>query len=292
MPISMQSLVDCLRPGGRFDEWQGRPVRGVFLDVDGTVLGEHPQPTSPVVAACLAGRASGLRLGFATGRAPAGLDGLRTVTGAPGPHVAFNGAAVLRDGGLPQIWPLPVESATDIARWCLARGVYAEFVVNSGFVVTEYREAARPSWDTISGDPDGLVTDVDLTEVASPKVTVNAFEPELLPELLALCDTLGVHADRSTAPIFPGVTILNITAAGIDKGFAVAWAARDAGLSPEELMVVGDGDNDLSMFRVAGTAVAMGQAPEHVKAEAHLVTGSFAEDGAATALTSIMSASA
>ena len=54
-------------------------------------------------------------------------------------------------------------------------------------------------------------------------------------------------------------------------------------------MVIGDGDNDLSMFRVAGTAVAMGQAADHVKAQAHLVTDGFAEDGAATALMSIIS---
>ena len=80
-----------------------------------------------------------------------------------------------------------------------------------------------------------------------------------------------------------------ITAVGIDKGFGVAWSARETGLAPEELMVIGDGDNDLSMFRVAGTAVAMGQAADHVKAQAHLVTDGFAEDGAATALMSIIS---
>ena len=52
--------------------------------------------------------------------------------------------------------------------------------------------------------------------------------------------------------------------------------------------MVGDSENDLSMFEVAGTAVAMGQAPDHIKARAHFVTGSFDDDGCAAALYSCL----
>jgi len=38
------------------------------------------------------------------------------------------------------------------------------------------------------------------------------------------------------------------------------------------------------MFHVAGTAIAMGDAPEPVKAAAHLVTATFEQDGLAVAL--------
>jgi hydroxymethylpyrimidine pyrophosphatase-like HAD family hydrolase len=137
-------------------------------------------------------------------------------------------------------------------------------------------------------EPDGLVSEVDLAAVGSCKVTIVAFEPELLPELLDVCATLDVHVDPSSAPIFPGLVILNVTAAGVAKGSAVTWAARRVGLRPDELMVVGDSENDLSMFDVAGTAVAMGQAPLHVQARAHLVTGVFDEDGCAAALHSCL----
>jgi hypothetical protein len=228
-----------------------------------------------------------LRLGFATGRPPAGLHLLREVTGSNGPDVVYNGAQVLVDGRPGRTWPLPVETLRAVARWCLDNGVYAEFAVGSGVVVTDFREAARPSWDEVT-EPDGLVADVDLASVPSCKVTIYAFEPERGPELLALCATLPVHVDPSTAPIFPGVTIFNVTAAGVSKGSGVAWAARRVGLAPEEVLVVGDSDNDLSMFHVAGTAVAMGQAPPHVQAAAHLVTGTVDDDGAAAALYSCL----
>jgi len=50
------------------------------------------------------------------------------------------------------------------------------------------------------------------------------------------------------------------------------------------LLVVGDSGNDISMFAVAGTAVAMGQASAEIRAAAHLVTEPFDDDGSALAL--------
>ena len=283
----MNGLVDRMRPGGRIDDWQRTPVRGVVLDVDGTTLSTHPQPSSALVEAAHAVQDAGLWLSFATGRPPAGLDVVRPATGSPGPYVVHNGAQVLIDGAPAQEWLLPADAVRTLERWCRDHGVYAEFAVGSGLLVTDFREAARPSWDEVA-EPDGLVSDVDLAAVGSCKVTILMFEPELLPELLALCATLDVHVDPSSAPIFPGINILNVTAAGVKKGSAVTWAAARVGLRPDELLVVGDSENDLSMFDVAGTAVAMGQAPPHVQARAHLVTGTFDDDGCAAALYSCL----
>ncbi|MCL1631721.1 Cof-type HAD-IIB family hydrolase [Sporolactobacillus sp. CPB3-1] len=51
-------------------------------------------------------------------------------------------------------------------------------------------------------------------------------------------------------------------------------------LSPDEALAVGDGENDLPMFRIAGYSAAMKNAPEHVKAEAKWVTAaSYEENG-------------
>ena len=283
----MESLVESLRPGGRIDDWQGRSVRGVFLDVDGTTLGTHPQPTPAFVDAARAVQDAGLWLSFATGRPPAGLDVLRPATGSPGPFIVHNGAQVLFDGAPAKTWPLPATALRTLERWCSDHGVYAEFAVGSGLLVTDFREAARPSWDEVA-EPDGLVSDADLVALGSCKITIVAFEPELLPELLAVCATLDVHVDPSSAPIFPGTTILNVTAAGVSKGSAIQWVARRAGVTPAQLMVGGDSDNDLSRFDVAGTAGAMGQAPPHVKARAHFVTGAFDDDGCAAALYSCL----
>jgi hydroxymethylpyrimidine pyrophosphatase-like HAD family hydrolase len=251
-------------------------------------LGTHAQPSPALLAACRAVQDAGVLLNFATGRPPAGIDVLRAATGARGPHVVHNGAQVVFDQAPPREWPLPVGALQALERWCLDHCVYAEFAVGPAMFVTDWCEAARPSWDEVTGDPAGLVTDVDLAATGACKVTIYLFGPGPLDELLALLATLDVHVDPSSAPIFPDAAILNVTAVGVDKGAGVTWAARHRGLAPADLLVVGDSDNDLSMFEVAGTAVAMGQAPDHVKARAHFVTGSFADDGCAAALHSCL----
>lgn len=50
-------------------------------------------------------------------------------------------------------------------------------------------------------------------------------------------------------------------------------------LSPEQLVAVGDGSNDLEMVRHAGCGVAMGNAVADVKAAADAVVASNDEGG-------------
>ena len=59
---------------------------------------------------------------------------------------------------------------------------------------------------------------------------------------------------------------------GIDKGRLVELLAERLGVPRDEIMVLGDMDNDLEMFRKAGFGVAMGNASEAVKREAQATT--------------------
>jgi Cof subfamily protein (haloacid dehalogenase superfamily) len=56
-----------------------------------------------------------------------------------------------------------------------------------------------------------------------------------------------------------------VRAAGHSKGTALTWLARHYGVSPEEVVAVGDWFNDVPMFEAAGRSFVMGQAPESVK---------------------------
>lgn len=51
------------------------------------------------------------------------------------------------------------------------------------------------------------------------------------------------------------------------------------GLTPDQVMAIGDSNNDADMLRWAGTSVAMGNAPRHIKELADFVTSSNDEDG-------------
>ncbi len=68
------------------------------------------------------------------------------------------------------------------------------------------------------------------------------------------------------------------------KGNSVLKYAKSLAIDPKEIMAIGDSMNDLSMIRMAGLGVAMGNANESIKVEADFVTKSNTEDGVAYAI--------
>ena len=77
---------------------------------------------------------------------------------------------------------------------------------------------------------------------------------------------------------------IEINAAGVNKGKGLLELGEILGISREEIMAFGDGDNDIAMLREVGFGVAMENADEEVKAVADYVTGSNDEDGVAKAI--------
>ena len=75
-----------------------------------------------------------------------------------------------------------------------------------------------------------------------------------------------------------------MTAPDADKGHGVTELARAVGVPLEQVAVVGDGRNDVSMFRVAGLSIAVDNASDEVKKAADHVTASNVDDGVAQAI--------
>lgn len=81
---------------------------------------------------------------------------------------------------------------------------------------------------------------------------------------------------------------LDIAAAGVTKASALEVLRRQLGTVPDLTVAVGDGRNDVEMLQWAGRGVAMGQAPDEVRAAASEVTGTVYDDGAAKVLRSLV----
>jgi Cof subfamily protein (haloacid dehalogenase superfamily) len=79
-----------------------------------------------------------------------------------------------------------------------------------------------------------------------------------------------------SAPYF--LEVLNKQA---HKGAAVKNLAEHLGIKQEEVMAIGDNENDLTMVEYAGIGVAMANATENVKNAADVLTASNEEDGVA-----------
>ncbi len=77
---------------------------------------------------------------------------------------------------------------------------------------------------------------------------------------------------------------LDITDALANKGAGVRSIARQLGVPLEEVAVIGDGPNDVDMFKVGGLSIAMGNAEPAVRQAANYVTGGNNEGGFAQAM--------
>lgn len=75
-----------------------------------------------------------------------------------------------------------------------------------------------------------------------------------------------------------------ITHANSSKGRSLKVLADRLHIKPEEIMAIGDGENDKSMLRFAGIGVAMGQANETVKEAADFITDTNDNHGVAKAI--------
>jgi hypothetical protein len=78
--------------------------------------------------------------------------------------------------------------------------------------------------------------------------------------------------------------ILEIGPKGIHKGFAIQWLAEHYKLEKEQIMVIGDGGNDIDMFHAAGFSVCMGNGQEAAKEAADYIGLPNDQDGVADAL--------
>lgn len=71
---------------------------------------------------------------------------------------------------------------------------------------------------------------------------------------------------------------------GVSKGSAVKILADYYGISSEQVICIGDSENDLSMIKFAGLGVAMANADENIKHAAEYITDSNNCDGVAKAI--------
>lgn len=108
------------------------------------------------------------------------------------------------------------------------------------------------------------------------KITITALRREM-PEYVI--DLLNEHF---SVIYHPGYTEAILKPCSKATGMQVLMNA--AGIDREHTMGLGDSLNDEEMLRFAGISVAMGQAPDEVKAFATVVTAPADEDGVAKAI--------
>lgn len=279
---------------------QRRPFDLVILDLDGTIIDlYHHKPISPAVCAAIAEvQAAGVPVTIATGRT---LDYVRRHVahlGITTPVVTAQGA-VIGDpvsGKILTETTIPLTIARDAMAWIDAHPyVTALYFLDPQGHTQIYQNHDGPEpdfYEHVFGNPrrrharlSELVAAADTHPPLKFLVVGNADDSE---ELLA----------ELTANFSPALTITRThprlvegTAAGIDKGTGALHLCDLLGVDPQRVLALGDSDNDIPVLKVAGYAVAMGNATPGARAVADWEAPPVEEDGAAVALRRLVLAS-
>jgi hydroxymethylpyrimidine pyrophosphatase-like HAD family hydrolase len=247
----------------------------VACDIEGTLVRAGRRATPAVLHAIATVRAAGHHLVVATGGSlSSAVEVVRRLGIADGWIVAANGAVTARlDADGHSVVDVQYLAAEPVVR--LVARTRPDLRLGAEVVGTGYRVTKRFPERQLSGHQEVLG---DLEEVwarPTPRLVVyGQWAQRLAPALRAS----GVTA------IPARVDWVDVTAPGVSKATALESIRVELGVALSRTVAIGDGENDLEMLRWAAVSIAMGHAPEPVRAVADRVTGTIDEDGAAGAL--------
>ena len=258
----------------------------IALDIDGTILAPLPEhgfstdTVTPAVRDAIdRALAAGCHVVLASGRAPLSMSEVLRHLDLPRDEesrvlgVASNGAVVF------SFPPLKVVSeVTFDAREAVT--AVLEHVPDAAVAVEEHGVGYRVNRHFPQGELDGEMILTPIEEMIASEVSrVIIRDPDSTSEdFVDLARQLGLQGTN----YFIGWTAwLDLAPEGVSKASGLAEVAAELGLDAADVLAIGDGRNDVEMLEWAGRGVAMGQAPDEVKAIADDVAPTVYEDGCA-----------
>ena len=262
-------------------------IKLIAIDVDNTLLNSKHKLTPKTKATLKAAIQRGVKVVIASGRPLAGTQWLYQKIGIgrqPDQYaINFNGGLISTTQG--KILAQNALSGLEAQRFyqlALKLGVKLQLEAISGL----YTPFKTPSKDMVDnarvlhmplkyidiktlGEDDRIGK---LTLVGKKEKMAYAYRH--LPEKILQNYSIG-----SSSPIF-----LEFSHQGISKGFALRQLAGKLAFSLKKTMAIGDENNDLSMIKVAGVGVAMGNGISEIKRQADFVTRDNDSDGVAVAI--------
>lgn len=260
--------------------------RILVLDLDGTLTNSEKQISPRNLATLLALQQTGVRLVLASGRPTYGIAPLANQLQLS----EYGGFVLSYNGG-------------EIIEWSTGRMMYKNLLPDE-VVPTLYRVARRYRLPILTYDGEYILTEQPDDRYVQHEAFLNKMQVrpvthflEAAPLPLPKCLIVGdpdrlIKAESHLSLLLQGrISVyrsepffLELVPQGIDKARSLAVLLDELGLTPAQMVCMGDGYNDLSMIEFAGLGIAMENAQPPVKKAADYVTLSNDADGVAAAV--------
>lgn len=245
--------------------------KAVFFDVDNTLVSHSTYPShvpEPTLEALRLLRERGHVVSLATGRSLATAGRLMKELWFEN-AVLCSGAHIIADGK--PLFVAHIEQA--LAESFVRRGRELGCAIFACTDYTMYTERA---------------SDESLNYIRNESGLSDILRP--IGEMAGVCymnlfgDALPEPGEITSACVTYEKGWIEIRPKGISKATGIRKLSEHYGITMEDTVAFGDGNNDLEMLRAAGTGIAVGGAPAEVTAAADIVTGGIDEGGIFDAL--------
>jgi len=263
-----------------------RRARLLVIDVDGTLLTDDYLLMAATRTAVQQVSAQGVQVVLASARSARALHSIMGALGIMGLAICYTGALTCRISPDPHMptevmmeQRMNLSTSNDVLNNALERGISIGWYSGDDWYIPRWDMALRRE-SMLTGVPPIVEPDLAYVTEAPHKLLAIAGDPVLLPELSLLASTLPADCRGQ----FSLAHYLEITHQGVDKATALLALGQLLGITPAEMVAIGDGENDLAMLRLVGLGIAMGNAPPSVQAAADWVTDTNNRDGVAIAI--------
>lgn len=262
-------------------------IKLIAIDMDGTLLNPQHEITPGVKSALDRARQKGVSIVLTTGRPFVGIQRylMELDMQAPGQYAISNNGALVHqaeDGECVAEVTLTFDDYLYIENLARELGVHFQ-AFDKTHLYTPNKDISEYTIHeaSLTGIPVRYraVEEMDHT-IRFPKLMM-IDRPDLLDAAIA---RLPEHAHQTYTILKSAPYYLEILHRRVNKGQGVKMLAEKLGLKQEEVMAIGDQENDLAMIDYAGTGVAMGNAIDSVKKIAQFITKTNMEDGVAHAI--------
>mgnify|MGYP000961359885 CR=1 FL=1 len=262
--------------------------RLVAIDLDGTLLNSQSKISERNRQAIGRAIEKGVEVVICSGRILSGAKVFAREVGAEGIIITCNGAIIsdVKTGAVLYDNPMSKEDCYKIIDVCRKEKVYFHVYTGNVMFTEELKYGALFYWNINESLPRDERIDIRMVEdigeavrkfhkSASKFVVISEDRAQLLRirKQVACIDTVEVMSSN-----YNNIEVVN---RGVSKGSALKFISEKLGIPREEVIAIGDNENDYSMIQFAGLGVAMGNAENFVKEAADYVTLSNDEDGVA-----------
>jgi Cof subfamily protein (haloacid dehalogenase superfamily) len=260
----------------------------LVVDIDGTLLDKHGAISAEDKKALARAGGLGIQVSLSTGRVVQACLNIIDQLSLDGYHMFFDGALVYspEKGEEVYVEPISGELVRQMIDFARLNEINLELFSATHFFIE------RETWVTVIRRKFfGLEpTIVDFTKLRRNEriikggLVVSSVEEKAKANDFYLHFKNRLNFSLTRTPAYPDIDFFNVVAADVSKGKAVAALASFLGIALTEVMAIGDGANDITLLSSAGLAIAMGNAPEELKAVADYVTLDVDHNGVAAAV--------